>query len=63
MPEGSKSKLIFRWDALRDAVPFVFFKIVKSIHGGVLFLVKLQAKALLKVTLLYGWFHVFKLYK
>ena len=30
--------------ALRNLVPFVQFKNVKSIHGGVLILVKLQAE-------------------
>ena len=34
------------WDALRDLVPFLYnFKNMKNIHGGMLLLVKLQAKA------------------
>ena len=43
-------------DALRDLVPFVLFKNMKNIHGGVLLLVKLT---LLKVTLLHGCFSYF----
>ena len=38
-------------------VPFVQFKNVKNTHGGVLLLVKLQAKSFLAA------FRVFKLYK
>ena len=37
---------VFQCDALRDLVPFVQFKTVKNTHGGVLLLVKLQAKSL-----------------
>ena len=40
-------------DALRDLVPFVQFKNVKSTHGGALILIKLQA---LNLTLLHGCF-------
>ena len=40
------------FDTLRDLVPFVQFKYVKNIHGGVLLLV-------LKVTLLHGCFSRF----
>ena len=43
---------------LRNSVSFAQFKKVKNTHGGVLLLVKLLA--LLKVTLLRGFFHVFK---
>ena len=35
------------------------FKNVKNTHGGVLLLVELTKKALLKVTLIYECFHVF----
>ena len=34
------------WDGLRDLVQFLYnFKNMKNIHGGMLLLVKLQAKA------------------
>ena len=32
----------FKWDALRDLLPFVHFKNRKNTHGGALLLVKLQ---------------------
>ena len=41
-------------DVLRDLVPFAQFKNMKNTHGGVLLLVKLQAK-----TLLHGSFSRF----
>ena len=49
-------------DVLRDLVPFVQVKNVKNTHGGLLLLVKLQAKSLHllpKVALRFGICHGF----
>ena len=43
---------VIKCDALRDLIPFVQFKKVKNIHGGVILLVKLQAIALTLLSLL-----------
>ena len=54
------------WDALRDLVPFVQFKNMNNTCGGVLILIKLQAKAcnFTKSKLLHGCFSRFsKFYK
>ena len=47
-------------DVLHDLVPFVQFQNMKNTHGRVLLLVKLPA-TLLKVTLHYGVFPIFKI--
>ena len=50
-----------KFDALHDLVSLVQFKKRENTHGGVLLLVKLQAKAwnFTKVTLLHGCFSQF----
>ena len=43
-PVLDRKTFLYIWDALRDLVPCVQFKkTVKTTHGGVLLLVKLQA--------------------
>ena len=48
------------YDGVGDLVPFIQFKNVKNTHGGVLLLVKLQAKS---NTPSWVFFTFFKLYK
>ena len=45
MSSPVEHRLIYKWDALRDLVPFVQFQNVKNTRGGVLLLVKLQTKS------------------